>query len=214
MGNGVYERVKSYVVSNELPAGKRIMVEPIADRLFVSATPVREALIRLAAERMIDDVPKTGFFVKRLSESEIEGLYHLQHLLLGWSLKVIGNDNRVPGILAPPNLFEELQAAKNASSQVAMHIKQELFVHISRQCGNDDISFLIRNINDRTYYACKRDYEIYGDEKGQLLRLCRAYYQRDFDKLHADLRTYFHEKIDRIPNLLRVVRNDFLKTSA
>lgn len=210
--NGVYERVKSYVISNELSAGKRIMVEPIADRLFVSATPVREALIRLAAERMIDDVPRTGFFVKKLSESESAGLYRLQHLLLDWSISVIEDDNHVLGILKPPNLFDELRTVKNVQSNVVTRIQYDLFAHIAAQSGNEDVDYLVRNVSDRTYYIRKRDYEIYGDAKRQLFLLCQTYYQKDFEKLRKNLRGYFHEKMDQLPSLLKVVRNDSLKT--
>lgn len=56
--NGVYEHVKARVVAREFPAGKRIQPEPLAERLLVSSTPVREALIRLAAERVIVKIPK------------------------------------------------------------------------------------------------------------------------------------------------------------
>jgi len=212
-GNGIYERVKARIIAHELPAGKRILVEPLADQLFVSNTPVREALIRLAAERVIKDVPRAGFFVKEISEVEIEGLYGLQQLLLDWSLSIIGNDERAPGILKPPNLFDKIDKAKEISPQTAMRIKHELFIHISMQSGNGDVIGLVRNVNDRTHYVRKNDYEIFGGAEHELLQLCQAYYQKDFEKLREDLRTYFHEKMDRLPDLLRVLRGSFLRPS-
>jgi len=218
-GNGVYERVKARIIANELPAGKRILVEPLADQFFVSNTPVREALIRLAAEHVINDVPKAGFFVKEISAAEIEGLYAMQQLLLDWCLSTIGNDcrrndNGAPGNLKPPLIFDETGQGKEISSVAAVRITDELFAHISRQSGNADVIRLIENINDRTHYARRKYFEIFEDAGQQLLQLCQAYYQKDFDQLRDDLRAYFHDKMDRLPNLLRVLRGSLLKTSA
>jgi len=223
-GNGVYERVKARVIAHEFPAGKRILVEPLADQFFVSATPVREALIRLAAERMINDVPKAGFFIKEVSETEIEGLFALQQLLLDWTLSVVANegrgndgqehDGRAPGILKPPNLLGEIDQAKEISPPAAARITEELFVHISRQSGNADVIHMVGNINDRTHYVRKKYFEVFEDARLGLIQLCQAYRQKEFDTLREDLRTHFHDKMERLPDLLRILRGSFLRTSA
>lgn len=218
-GNGVYERVKARIIAHEYAPGKRIQVEPLADQFFVSSTPVREALIRLSAERVINDVPKAGFFIKEISAAEIEGLYALQQLLLDWCLSTIGNDcrgndNRTPGILKPPHIFDETGHGKEISSDAAIRIMNELFTHISRQSGNADVIGLIGNINDRTHYIRTKYFEIFEDAGCQLLQLCETYYQKDFDQLRDDLRTYFHDKMDRLPDLLRLLRGAALRTSA
>ena len=96
-GNGAYANVKARGIAQDFPAGKRILIEPLADQLFVSSTPVREALIRLAAERIIKDVPKAGFFVKEISESEVTDLYSLQQLLLEWCLPAIDEGRKERG---------------------------------------------------------------------------------------------------------------------
>jgi len=213
-GNGVYERVKARVIAHELPPGKRILIEPLADQFFVSNTPVREALIRLAAEHVINDIPKAGFFVKEISASEVEGLYALQQLLLDWSLSTMRNDGRAPGILKPPDLLGETDGVKEISSAAAVRIMNELFGHISRQSGNTDVIFQIGNINDRTHYVRRQYFEIFEDTKNALAQLCRAYHQKEFDRLRDNLRTYFHDKMDRLPDLLRVLRGTILRSTA
>ena len=47
--NHVYASIKDMVMKHDLPPGQRIRPEPLADRLFVSNTPVREALRRYEA---------------------------------------------------------------------------------------------------------------------------------------------------------------------
>lgn len=212
-GNGVYERVKARIIAHEYSPGKRILVEPLADQFFVSSTPVREALIRLAAERVINEVPKAGFFAKEISASETGGLYALQQLLLDWSLSAIDKKSGAPGILKPPLIFDETGHEKEISSETAVQIANELFLHIARQSGNADIIRLIENINDRTHYFRRQYFEAFEDARCQLLQLCQTYYRKEFDQLRNDLSTHFHEKMDRLPDLLRILRGSLLKTS-
>lgn len=216
--HGVYESVKARIIANELPSGKRVLVEPLADRLFVSNTPVREALIRLAAERVIDEVPKAGFFVKEFSEAEIAGLYTLQQLLLRWSLSTIRDDGRTPGLLKPPNLpgdlHDALEQEGEIPSSLAVDVMDKLTVHIARQSGNADVMHIIQNINDRTRFVRAKDHEMFGDAEQEILHLCQAYYHGDFDRLRGALKAWLRKKALRLPELLRFIRGSMLRTSA
>ena len=212
-GNGVYERVKARVIAHDLPVGKRISIEPLADQLFVSSTPVREALIRLSAEHVIQGVPKSGFFIKEISETEIRDLYALQHLLLNWALSNIRDNGFTPGILKPPNLSAEMGKKGDMPSHIAVNLANTLFLHIARQSGNTDVIRIINNINDRTHYICDRDFTTFTDLTHATLQLCDTYYKKEFDSLHEGLRVYFHQKAERLPKLLKVLRGDFIKGS-
>lgn len=209
-GGGVYESVKARIIAGALPFGKRIAVDPIADRLFVSTTPVREALIRLAAERVIEDVPKAGFFVKAISEAEVAGLYALQQMLLERFISLMRTGGERPGILKPPNLVEELNNRPGESralmSDAYTRVSDALTIHIARQSGNAEVIHIVRNINDRTYFVRKKDFEVFSDAGDDLQRLCRAYYERDFARLGAHMRAWFRARTDRLPELLRQLR--------
>lgn len=71
----------------ELRAGRhppmsRITAAEAAERLSVSATPVREALSRLAGEGLLLDRRGQGFFVPLLEAADVEDLYRMQRDLL------------------------------------------------------------------------------------------------------------------------------------
>ena len=78
----VYERIKNWLLAQSLVPGQLLQIGVLADELGVSTTPVREALTRLAAERMIMSVPKRGFFARTPSEDDIFGLYSVNQTIL------------------------------------------------------------------------------------------------------------------------------------
>jgi hypothetical protein len=66
------------------PPGTRIAATEVADTLKLSATPVREALSRLAGEGLLEDRRGQGFFLRPLSGVDVADLYRLSlvHLTL------------------------------------------------------------------------------------------------------------------------------------
>jgi DNA-binding transcriptional MocR family regulator len=60
-----------------VPPGTRIAATEVADTLKLSATPVREALSRLAGEGLLEDRRGQGFFLRPLSGVDIADLYRL-----------------------------------------------------------------------------------------------------------------------------------------
>jgi GntR family carbon starvation induced transcriptional regulator len=70
-----------------LRPGQRIRSNEVADRYGVSATPLREALQRLAGESLIDLDPRLGATVAPMSERDIHDIYEMLQLLDGIALE-------------------------------------------------------------------------------------------------------------------------------
>lgn len=132
-------------------------------------------------------------------------------LLLEWCLRVIDEGAQRAGILKPPNLLGDIGSTGEVSAAIAAYILDEIFVHISMQSGNSDVVHIVRNINDRTHYIRKKDYETFASAETTLLRLCQTYYQKQFGELREGLRIYFREATERLPSLLRAQRVSAIK---
>jgi len=74
----VTDRVRRAVLFGEVKAGERLISGTWATRLGVSATPLREALHRLAAEGLVDYDPHFGARVAPLSTESACEIYELR----------------------------------------------------------------------------------------------------------------------------------------
>ena len=77
----VYRQVRDAIVDGAYPADSQLVQERIADGLGVSRTPVREALSRLAVEGLVTWVPRSGYTVNGLTDTEITDVFEVRQSL-------------------------------------------------------------------------------------------------------------------------------------
>ncbi|MHA7776546.1 GntR family transcriptional regulator [Roseibium sp. M-1] len=75
--DNAYDRLKAEILNGELPPGFQAPEPDIASRLGMSRTPVREALIRLEADGLVDLVPRRGAKVLPVSRQDICEIYQI-----------------------------------------------------------------------------------------------------------------------------------------
>jgi DNA-binding GntR family transcriptional regulator len=78
--------------------GQPLLAAELATELKISATPVREALSRLAGEGLLDDRRGRGFFALRPTAVEVEEFYSLHGSFVHWALEI--NDLHMVAALA------------------------------------------------------------------------------------------------------------------
>ncbi|WP_326836612.1 GntR family transcriptional regulator [Amycolatopsis rhabdoformis] len=79
----VAKQVRDLIMSGAVRGGERLRTEHLADQLGVSATPVREALMSLTGEGMVDFRPGRGFSVVPVTRQDVTDLYDTQAYLSG-----------------------------------------------------------------------------------------------------------------------------------
>jgi len=67
----VYRDLLQAIISMEMVPGTPILEREITQRYGISRTPVREAVLRLARDRLVDVIPKSGTFVSRIPLSDL-----------------------------------------------------------------------------------------------------------------------------------------------
>ena len=81
------ELIRAAIVDGRLAPGHRLKEEELAGELGISRTPIREALLVLQAEGLVDATPNRGATVRAHSASDLDDLYQLRALLEGFGAR-------------------------------------------------------------------------------------------------------------------------------
>jgi len=83
LGEEVARSLRDALMAGAYPQGNRMGVEELAEQLQVSTMPVREALITLANEGLLEVLPRRGFRVANIGLRDIEDVFKVHAFLAG-----------------------------------------------------------------------------------------------------------------------------------
>ncbi|MCK9509707.1 MAG: GntR family transcriptional regulator [Pigmentiphaga sp.] len=81
-------QLRELILEGELAAGARISELWVVERLGVSRTPVRAALLRLQEEGLLEPIPSGGFAVRSFSESDVWDAIEVRGTLEGLAARL------------------------------------------------------------------------------------------------------------------------------
>lgn len=117
----VEDRLRDAILRGELEPGQRLHANDLAERWAVSATPLREALQRLAGDGLVEMLPQRGARVSQLSVEEARGIYELRLLLepvaLRQSLEASDDDHRA----AIRDAFAVFRSSRSVHDGIGAH---------------------------------------------------------------------------------------------
>lgn len=108
-----YKQIRQMLFTGKLQQGQKIVVSQLADELSISPTPVKEALNRLAAEGLLEAIPRRGFQVKHQSIKQVQDIFECRILLETYAAtKAVDNFPRRPDLRSEMKMaLEKLSAA-------------------------------------------------------------------------------------------------------
>lgn len=80
--------LRDLILSGELKPGDRISELSVVERLGISRTPIRMALVRLEEEGFLEAIPSGGFAVKAFSERDIHDAIEMRGTLEGFAARL------------------------------------------------------------------------------------------------------------------------------
>lgn len=81
-------RLRELIVGGQIAPGQRIAELALVERLGVSRTPIRMALVKLQEEGLLDALPGGGFVAKDFSEDDIRDAIELRGTLEGLAARL------------------------------------------------------------------------------------------------------------------------------
>src|SRR4051794_15899578 len=110
----VYERLREAIVTAELEPGRQLSENELAGRLAVSRTPVREALVRLRDDRLVEIVPQLGTFVARISNHAVGDAQFVRESLECAAIRLAATKAAPADVLALKAILARQEAARDA----------------------------------------------------------------------------------------------------
>jgi DNA-binding GntR family transcriptional regulator len=95
-----YHEIKRRILGNEYLVGSAISIQEVAELLKMSRTPIKNALIRLAEERLVELIPRQGFRVLPISATETTDIYRIVTALELLAIELVIERDAAPGELA------------------------------------------------------------------------------------------------------------------
>jgi DNA-binding GntR family transcriptional regulator len=148
----VYERLRTEIIESKLRPGDPLREAELSKRLGVSKTPIREALVRLQRDRLVELVPYKGAVVSGYTRSDLAHIYQLRELLEGACARDAARSATPDDLSLLATIVRETNAALAAGDEVRM---AELFYAfdevVYRQTQNPYIVDLIANLGVHLY---------------------------------------------------------------
>lgn len=93
-------RLREMILAGDLPGGSRIAELAIVEKLGVSRTPIRAALMRLEQEGLLEALPNGGYAVRTFSERDVADAIELRGTLEGLAARLAAERGAPAVVLA------------------------------------------------------------------------------------------------------------------
>jgi DNA-binding GntR family transcriptional regulator len=158
-----YDRLKTSLLVGDYPLNRRLTEERLAAQLGVSRTPVREALLRLAAEGLVQRSPEGGWYPTAPDVSAVHDLYEVRLVLELQGLRRPAQGGR--STAHDPELLEPLRDEWRGLAQSTpdpepgfVVLDEDFHVRLAASSGNPSLADLLRMVNERIRVVRMHDF--------------------------------------------------------
>lgn len=154
----VFNELKEAIITGDLEQGSKITEDGLAKQYGISRGPLREAIRRLEAIRLLVRIPHAGMRVVTLTSAIMEEIYTVREALEGMSARLAAERMSDEDIKSLSTLLDRHQYSIDKSKG------KEYF----QQEGDLDFHYRIAKASNNQWLI-----DLLGSELYQLLRMCR-----------------------------------------
>lgn len=150
-----YQSLKRLILDGELPAGAQVLELEAAAQLGMSRTPVREAMVRLEHEGIVEIRPRHGMRVLPVAATDMRDIYAVLTALEASAAEEVARRGLPPTELAVLRAaVAEMDAALAADDLRRWAAADECFhASLVAACGNRRLSGLVAQLHDQAHRA-------------------------------------------------------------
>ncbi len=193
----VVDELRTRIIDGRLRLGEALSENTLAAELGISKTPVREALLQLKLERLVDVSPQRGTYVFRLAADEVVMISELREILETAAAR--GAVERSHGALVArmSEIYSAMRAAFDADDTVAYRTLDGAYHQAMIDlCGNpfirdaySQVGFRIQALRSRLSNEARLNRLSINDHR-EMLKLIKS---RDVPSLQQALRDHIQQ---------------------
>jgi DNA-binding GntR family transcriptional regulator len=145
----IYDILKKSIILREIKPGDKINEEDLAKTLQVSRTPIRESLLRLEHEGIVQILPRRGAFVASVSEAKTAEVFQVREVLEGLVAR-LATMNMNDEILNRLKIcLENATSIQNNDDRLLKYTPADIEFHglLLEACNNDLLKSLMQIVN-------------------------------------------------------------------
>jgi len=201
------ELIRAAIIDGRLEPGRRLKEEELARELGISRTPVREALLVLQTEGLLESAPNRGATVRTYEADDLDDLYQLRALLEGFAARLAATRISADDL---ERLRESCGrfVALRAEDDVADLVRENLLFHgiILEAAASDRLALMVRKVIElplvyRSYYWYSPEQKLISEHYHRQLTTALA--ARDAERAELVMKEHVLEARDFLIAQLR-----------
>ncbi|WP_245413365.1 GntR family transcriptional regulator [Mangrovicella endophytica] len=150
-----YAELKFRILQNILPPGTKMLEAEVADLLSMSRTPIREALIQLAKDGLVEVRPRHGMTVTAPAAEDLRDIYDVFSALEVVAGRLCARNGVPSPVLSVlDRAMDDMDAATETGDIAAWSRLDDIFHSaIVEACGNPRLRVTLRDYWDQQYRA-------------------------------------------------------------
>lgn len=144
----VFYHIRNDILNGVYKPGEVLVEKKLCEALGVSRTPIREAMMQLELEGLVQSVPNKGVIVRGISTKDIEEIYAIRMMIEGFAARLAAENITKEDLdeLKEVVDFQEFYTTKKDKDHL---IKFDLRFHeiIVRAAGSNPLMHLQRTFN-------------------------------------------------------------------
>ena len=153
--DSAYQAIRRRILDNVWAPGHQALEQALALELGMSRTPVREALIRLANEGLVEVVPRHGMRVLPVSAADMREIYDILTALEAMAAELVARRKPAAADIAPlEKASRDMERALKRDDLDAWAEADERYHRMLIElCGNRRLAAVVYNYWDRAHRA-------------------------------------------------------------
>jgi len=147
-----YRHLKALILSDRLSGGEMLDLDGLAAALAISRTPLREALVMLEQEGLVETVRYKGTFVVEVSQKDVEEIFQVREALEPLAVRLATQAIPEDELKQMQELFAGVaKELENGGSERYSHSDIEFHDLIIRHCDNKVLQQVLDTLAGRTH---------------------------------------------------------------